>query len=286
MLTYMGPGEPPLVPNFGFITAADDHRTVDKFFQDCNFVQGHEGNLDPVHGAFLHRVQRPDESDQQKEHFRRGGKPTIDVELTDFGARIYTVYPVDDERRYLRITNFVMPNLCAVPSRDGGGFLTNWHVPIDDEHHWKYMVFFTTDEPISASPYAPTSPGDVQPGFRLLRSKANRYLQDREEMAKSTFAGLGRVFVEQDTCVTEGVGPIQDRTDENLGSTDIGILTSRRVVLDAMDAVIEGHDPLLVVRDPTKNRFPQIFTRDEFIPASVDWRTYWKDSVGVAAERT
>ncbi len=47
--------------------------------------------------------------------------------------------------------------------------------------------------------------------------------------------------------------------------------------------VAEGKDPPQANRDPARNRFPQIFVRDEMIPASIDWRTCWKEEVEWAA---
>lgn len=56
ILAYMGPGDPPLVPAYPFLTAADDHRYNSKIFHACSFLQANEGNIDPVHTSFLHRV--------------------------------------------------------------------------------------------------------------------------------------------------------------------------------------------------------------------------------------
>src|SRR5512134_3275191 len=45
ILTYMGPGEPPLVPNYEFLTVAPEHRTAVKVMYECNYLQGNEGNI-------------------------------------------------------------------------------------------------------------------------------------------------------------------------------------------------------------------------------------------------
>src|SRR3954452_19539881 len=47
IITYMGPGQAPLVPNYDFLTAPEDYRFVTKLYQDCNYLQGNEGNQDP-----------------------------------------------------------------------------------------------------------------------------------------------------------------------------------------------------------------------------------------------
>ena len=55
VFTYMGPGKPPLFPNYDFLKAISDHVCVEKIFHECNYLQANEGNIDPVHLSFLHR---------------------------------------------------------------------------------------------------------------------------------------------------------------------------------------------------------------------------------------
>src|SRR5438093_2143404 len=54
ILTYMGPGAPPLVPSYEFLRAEEPHVVASKAFQECNYLQGNEGNIDPSHHSFLH----------------------------------------------------------------------------------------------------------------------------------------------------------------------------------------------------------------------------------------
>src|SRR5579862_4890924 len=53
--TYMGPGEPPLLPNYEFFRVPDEHRWVHKQYHECSYLQGNEGNIDRMHVRFLHR---------------------------------------------------------------------------------------------------------------------------------------------------------------------------------------------------------------------------------------
>ena len=55
IFTYMGPGEPPLLPNYEVLSVPPEHRFVTKIFLECNYLQGLEGNMDSVHVQFLHR---------------------------------------------------------------------------------------------------------------------------------------------------------------------------------------------------------------------------------------
>src|SRR5438067_59721 len=52
---YMGPGEPPLLPGYELFSVPESHVWVHKYFHECSYLQGNEGNLDPTHPFFLHR---------------------------------------------------------------------------------------------------------------------------------------------------------------------------------------------------------------------------------------
>ena len=95
----------------------------------------------------------------------------------------------------------------------------------------------------------------MTPDYRPIRSSANRYLQDRAEMATSTFAGMGVYFPTQDVFAVESQGAIQDRTAENLATSDIVIARARRMLLDAIARLKDGGDPPFVLRHARDNAF-------------------------------
>src|SRR6266545_7898101 len=107
------------------------------------------------------------------------------------------------------------------------------------------MIWFSRSTPRPERYF--TRADEMLPGFRLARSKGNRYLQDRDSMRTEAYAGLGTNFLPHDTCATEGAGPIQDRTQEHLGSTDRGILAARLVLLRAVRDVQAGRPAPAVV---------------------------------------
>ena len=161
IVTYMGPGEPPLLPNYEFLAAPAEYRTVVKIFHNCNYLQSNEGNIDPVHLSFLHHFLS--EAEVARLRTVPGGNatdntllgndiaPTIEVEVQDFGVRIYTLRNAGPDKLYLRVTNFVLPNLSAFGgSTVGDGYAVHWHVPIDDTHHWKYIFMFSRTKPLDS----------------------------------------------------------------------------------------------------------------------------------------
>src|SRR6187397_1879829 len=76
----------------------------------------------------------------------------------------------------------------------------------------------------------------VDKGFRPLQNKDNDYLIDRAaQKSGKTFSGVEGIGM-QDASLQESMGPIQDRTKENLCPTDRGIVMTRRRLLDAAEA--------------------------------------------------
>jgi phenylpropionate dioxygenase-like ring-hydroxylating dioxygenase large terminal subunit len=277
IFAYMGPGDPPLFPGYEFLSVPDENRVVTKIFQDCNYLQGNEGNQDPIHLSFLHQMRRDQVSDLaiRTDLMARDTVPKIDLEIADWGLRIYAVRNADQDTKYVRLTNTVMPNLtCSGGYRDG--YSVNWHVAIDDTHHWKYTIMFRRGGPMDKQ-QTMQARADTTQDYHLVRNKANRYLQDREEMKATTFLGMGSAFQVHDTWATEGAGPIQDRTQEHLTPGDIAIVTARKLLLAAIKDVQDGRDPRNVVRDEDANRYADLVLMSRVIPIETDHRTFWKE---------
>jgi len=118
---------------------------------------------------------------------------------------------------------------------------------------------------------------ELDENYRPKRSKANRYLQDRESMRTWSFSGMGRIFNTQDTAIVEGAGPIIDRSKETLGPSDRAIIAARRQLLRAIRDLEAGRQPPHVIRDPNNNRFPDLTVESEVLAAGVDWQAHWKE---------
>ena len=271
ILAYLGEGRPPALPAYEFLTAPEDHRWCTKFFEECNYLQGNEGNIDPQHLSFLHRNFRDPEwmnrDTTGNDLITRDVAPTIDVEETDFGVRIYSVRHAGEDENYVRISNFVMPNLSTFPGITAAdGYQAHWHVPIDDTHHWKYALNFKRSGPMDKAYMDQAILQSMERPYHLARNAANRYLQDRGEMREVSYSGMGAFdFQSQDRYATESQGAIQDRTAERLGTTDRPIIAARQQLLAALHDVAQGHAPLgLGVSEG-------IVVKAEAVPASVDW---------------
>jgi hypothetical protein len=78
--------------------------------------------------------------------------------------------------------------------------------------------------------------------FRPLRNRDNDYLIDRELQRTSSMTGI-HGFAAQDQALQESMGPLVDRTRERLGTSDTAIIAMRRLLLQEIRALAEGHEP-------------------------------------------
>jgi len=284
IFAYMGPGEPPLFPNYEFLMAPAERTYADKLFHEANYLQMNEGSFDIPHLSFLHYTyynqgitgRRPNGSETLSEELnRRGaapGRETIDVEVTEYGLRNVRIRRDRGPDEYhLQVNEFVLPNLIAFPG-GLGTYGINWHVPIDDRHHWKYTFIFSRVKPLGKEMVQAQRTG-MTPDFHSTRNKSNRYGQDRASMKKEWFCGIARNFGAQDLCVIEGAGYIQDRTQEHLASSDMPIVVARKLRIKAIRDLQEGREPKNVVREVKLNRF-RIVSASQTLSNSTNWKDH------------
>lgn len=283
ILTYMGPAPAPRLPQYPFMSASPDRVWATKLHHDCNYLQGNEGNLDPQHLSYLHRfIAATGLNDVDlNTAVSRDPAPRLDYEETPYGFRAFATRQAGEGRSYIRMTNFIMPNNSAfegsplVDPRKGDrrgnlGYQMNWHVPIDDTEHWKYMVLYSHEAAIDCDFIEKIVFSDIGTDYRLARTAGNRYLQDREEMKRTSFAGLGTSFWAHDKFATEAQGVIVDRSEEHLGVTDRPTQAMRRQLLGAIDAVEAGRDPLFVERDGQANALATMAVVSKEIPSTTE----------------
>src|SRR5581483_6042890 len=147
----------------------------------------------------------------------------VRVEKTDFGVWAYSL---EDDGAEMGGPDFLFPSLCLTgggPQAVGDGYMLYWRVPIDDAHHWLFLMSFKRSGPIPEAYRESRTAKIMTADYHFIRNQRNRYLQDREEQRTSTFTGMGSVFVAQDALANETQGPIQDRTKEMLGVPDMSI---------------------------------------------------------------
>ena len=83
--------------------------------------------------------------------------------------------------------------------------------------------------------------------------------------ARQSFTGIEGINT-QDVAVQEGMGPITDRSEEHLGSTDRAIVQMRRLLLEATRTVEAGGTP----RGVDSAAYRNVRAVDHYVDAEAD----------------
>src|SRR5258706_1776949 len=123
-------------------------------------------------------------------------------------------------------------------------------IPIDDVtcsvFNFSYSadpnIPLTTEFALASEADYGRSPEDLLPDGRMKKNRTNDFMIDRETQKTRSFTGIDGINT-QDVAVQEGMGPIADRSEEHLGSTDRAIVMMRRLLLEATRTVEAGGCP-------------------------------------------
>jgi len=157
------------------------------------------------------------------------------------------------------------------------GYTIHSHVPIDDQHSMRYNVHFRRTRPIHENEKQHDE--EIGPDFLKRRNLANNYLQDREQQKRETFTGMGPIFLVHDSCATESMGPIYDRSQEHLGVSDITVITVRKFLLQCIRALQGGKEPPHVIRTKAQNDLRHVACIATKIPINQDPKQFVTDQL-------
>jgi phthalate 4,5-dioxygenase oxygenase subunit len=252
--TYMGPPElQPPPPEWEFATVPREQSIITKRLQECNWLQALEGGIDSSHVSFLHRGDLntdPMFKGAKGNQYNLGdAKPVFEVVESPGGLYIGARRNAENGNYYWRITQWVMPTFTMIPPRGDHCVHGHFWIPIDDENCWTWSYDYHPTRKLKESEVAAVRAGKgihvtYVPGtFRPVQNKDNDYLMDRAAQKRGeTYSGvLG--FGMQDAAVQESMGPIVDRSKENLVSTDNGIIMMRHRLLRSLKAMEKGDIP-------------------------------------------
>ena len=293
VFAYLGPGEPPALPEFDCFVAPDSHTFAFKGFLECNWLQALEVGIDPAHASYLHRFFVDDDPAAAYGRQFRGAsadsevpmtkvlrdfaRPRIEVERTEYGLRLFALREIDASRTHVRVTNLVFPHAFVIPL-SAEMTITQWHVPVDDVSCYWYAIFTGFAAPVDKSAMRNQRLETYTlPDYLPRLNKRNNYGFDPEQQRSETYTGMGHDINVHDQWAIELQGPIQDRTREHLGQSDRGIALYRRLLLDAIDQAEKNERPLMVLTPDEAKALRGPATLDGIGP-SADWQRYWQEA--------
>jgi phenylpropionate dioxygenase-like ring-hydroxylating dioxygenase large terminal subunit len=291
---YLGPRPtPPPLPDLEPNLLPAGEYTIQKVLRECNWFQALEGDIDTSHLGFLHlgAVKPGDTTPGTFDYYNVTERaPRYEVVETEFGTSYGAYRPAEADTYYWRIAHFLFPFFTMIPTGVlGMQVLVRAWVPLDDEHtmFWSIAaprsrqgagsaggaVGFRSGRPVAAAGSRPggfeflPDTDDWFGKFRLTQNQANDYLIDRKAQRTESFTGIAGIH-QQDQAVTESMGPIIDRTQEHLGTSDAMIIRTRRRVLGAARSLRDGG-----VVPPGVDR-PEVYRQRSggvILPRDADW---------------
>ncbi len=242
--TYMGPPErqPPL-PEWEFIMVPPEQSFTSKRLQECNWLQAMEGGIDSAHVSFLHRGNLSSDplfkGAKGNQYNLSDSQPYFEVCDHSAGLYIGARRRAEGGNYYWRITPWIMPCFTMVPPRGDHPIHGHFWIPIDDENCWAWSFDYhptrkLTDAEVGAMRDGKGIHVQYVPGtYRPAANKDNDYLMDRAaQKAGTSYSGVEGIGM-QDASLQESMGPIVDRTKENLTTTDNGIIMARLKLIRA-----------------------------------------------------
>jgi phenylpropionate dioxygenase-like ring-hydroxylating dioxygenase large terminal subunit len=277
---YMGPREtPPPLPDIEPNLLPRGEYAIQKVLRECNWFQALEGDVDTSHLGFLHLgAVKPERATPGSfDYYTVADRaPRYAVVDTDFGTSYGAYRPAEADTYYWRIAHFLFPFFTMIPTGVlGTQILVRAWVPIDDDHVMFWSIAAPRTRQGRGAAGGATGPGfeflpdttDWLGRFRLTQNKDNDYLLDREAQRTTSYTGIPGI-PQQDQAITESMGPIIDRTQEHLGSSDAMIIRSRRRVIAAARALRDRG-----VTPPGVDR-PEVYryrSGGVILPRDADW---------------
>jgi phenylpropionate dioxygenase-like ring-hydroxylating dioxygenase large terminal subunit len=280
---YLGPPElKPEPPGHELVRTPSTHRHVSKSFEECNFLQALEGGIDPTHASIMHNMNIGDRS-----FLNNYDELVANIQLdkTDYGFTYAGIRKLTNNT-WVRGYHYIMPSFHMRATVEGpfgrraDGPTIDGHIwiPIDDEHTWVYSFGYSHDpaRPLELDKVRARDTrlgrGDfLDKNYRSRLNKANDYEIDRQVQKEKTMTGIQGINT-QDLALQEGMGPIVDRSQEHLGTTDRAIITLRQVLTETLDSLERG-GPLRAL-DPATYRNIRSF--DRLIDGDAEWRAATK----------
>jgi len=282
---YLGPRE--TMPEFrppAFAPTAETKVTIAKVLIPCNWAQILEGAIDSAHSSSLHSsdmVPAPVDGAKATETLwlrpSTDKAPRLQVERGAYGFRYAAIRrPIADAETtdYVRTTVFVAPQTVLIPPNNLYN-VANINVPADDTTTAFYFIAWghptLTPDTETWRKFLRQQVGvDLDARYRPLRNIENDFWQDRAAMKAGNFTGISG-FPNQDVAMWLTMGPIADRSRDQLGASDFAVVEFRRQMVKAARDFQEGAGAI----GTGNTALPfDMCSFQAIVPKNTDWRAF------------
>ena len=254
IFAYMGPhkSNPPPLPRYSALVKEDGVRLVlPPRHWDYSWFNFFENTIDSLHAFFLHKPSRADRS-WENAFWDYPGNHHIEAARTEYGMQTVVHWPgPTPDTLYVRLTTLALPTVFSLGGRgvEEQGFERLLFVtPADDDN---FMVY--------SCDFVPRS------GEQLIKKRdQSRYAPPAAEPVKEYdkrkyVPYRGQVWKEDYVCQSTQ-GKVGYRS-EQLATSDRGVILLRKLLMEAVETVRRGGEPLGII---PKHKENEIITLEAF----------------------
>lgn len=250
IFAYMGPPDrKPVLPHYECLEVMDEGEFVEAddtslggggpAIIPCNWLQHYENVVDPFHVPILHGS-----FSGAQFTMAMASIPQVQFEMSERGVTVRSTRATDDGKVFYRVTEAALPTLRVVPNPRVAQFARvesiGWVLPIDDTSFRIYVAGRVKQK------------GDIG----RMRSKMNgKFWWELSEEEHQRFPGDYEAQV--------GQGDITIHSEEHFAQSDRGIVMIRRMLLDQVERVARGEDPIGISFDAKAG--PVVFEAGNYI---------------------
>ncbi len=250
---WLGPQQNmPLLPRHELLVRDDWERKVVMRPLPCNWLQCNDNSLDPVHFEHLHGTfaQWWNTKKGVPRNIQTARHIKIDFDVFSYGIykrRLLEGEPEDSDDWTVGHP-FIFPHTLIQGVGDSYGLQIR--VPVDDTHtmHVRY----------SGHPMKEGQPRQQSVPVQHLTLPYDEF--GRVEWGEIPL---------QDEAAWVGQGPLSDRTKEHLATSDKGVILYHNLLLENVEKVERGEDPMFTIRDEAENT-PYIHVERERVSAKLE----------------
>ena len=245
IFAYLGPEPVPLLPRWDLFVMENVLRDIGSAVIPCNWLQCVENGVDGSHVPWLH-------GNFTNYALERLGRPDIKHRMNSMTELLFV--PFEQGIMKKRVSDEDSTGSRARASEEGHPLLFPYtdrvppdsfkmRIPLDDHRTWQ--IWYTCYGPDLGLDMTPQDPLKIPkyevpvPGMDALGNPEWQFLDNNSG---------------QDMAMWYTQGAVADRTKENLGLGDIGVIAYRKLLDEQIRIVEDGGDPMNVFRDPEKNQ--------------------------------
>jgi phthalate 4,5-dioxygenase len=246
IFAYMGPDQasPPPLPKYRALVDATGQRSLEATrFYDYNWFNFIENGADPAHFSTLHRADASDGT-WRSWFFDFKDVPPFDALETSYGMKVISRKPgPTPDTEYVDEKSFALPSILQIGDTEFTHFKKPREALSEGSHNAHFMFVTPNDDDhftlFTVNHYTGPDPEFFQKLAPSRRIAPNLEKKEHDKRKYSPFRGSVR---SEDLMSQSTQGVIGER-NEQLATSDKGVIMIRKIILAAIRAVCEGRVP-------------------------------------------